>query len=346
MSSFLSFSPLIAFDFRRKNCYTTPMKIIFTCQEQGFLTARRELEAAFPGARTAFLGPGAGLLDAQAGFENISEVCLRRPVLFTRHIFPVHVELPPEADPLDALDDISSRLDLGRSFSVQARAENGNAAPRALSEALQARGFSLDIRSPAQAVSIYRAARAMYIGVSDTSLNLSNWNGGMMHFSSEGLISRAECKLLESLSVFHIPAGASQTALDLGAAPGGWSNALAAKGVKVTAVDPAALDDRVSSLPLVAHAAITAQEFLQGDHNVYDLILNDMKMDARDALRLLLPCKERLKPGGVILTTLKLPKERTAATAGACVAMIREKATLLGARQLFHNRSEITAAFR
>ncbi|QLQ07646.1 MAG: hypothetical protein HZY76_17630 [Anaerolineae bacterium] len=53
-----------------------------------------------------------------------------------------------------------------------------------------------------------------------------------------------------------------------------------------------------------------------------------------------------LQPGGFGIVTLKLPEYRFATVAVAALALLSEAYSVIGARQLFHNRSEITAAVR
>jgi 23S rRNA (cytidine2498-2'-O)-methyltransferase len=67
----------------------------------------------------------------------------------------------------------------------------------------------------------------------------------------EGPPSRAYLKLWEALTrLGHWP-GPDETVLDLGAAPGGWTWALAQLGCNVVAVDKAAMDPAVAALPNV-----------------------------------------------------------------------------------------------
>ncbi|MDB5370344.1 MAG: putative 2-O-ribose methyltransferase MtfA [Roseomonas sp.] len=67
----------------------------------------------------------------------------------------------------------------------------------------------------------------------------------------EGPPSRAYLKLWEALTRLGRWPGVGETALDLGAAPGGWTWALAQLGCEVVAVDKAAMDPGVAALPNV-----------------------------------------------------------------------------------------------
>lgn len=64
--------------------------------------------------------------------------------------------------------------------------------------------------------------------------------------------SRAYLKLWEACALLHRWPLPGETCLDLGAAPGGWTWALAKLGAQVTAVDKAGLDPSVAAMPNVA----------------------------------------------------------------------------------------------
>ena len=58
----------------------------------------------------------------------------------------------------------------------------------------------------------------------------------------------------------------------------------------MTAVDPAKLDDRVKKMPHVTHYKGLAQDFVktvEGKGEYFDIIVNDMKMDVRESVDLM-----------------------------------------------------------
>ena len=63
--------------------------------------------------------------------------------------------------------------------------------------------------------------------------------------------NRAYLKLWEALTLFGELPRADETALDLGASPGGWTYVLQQLGATVTAVDKAPLDPKIAALPNV-----------------------------------------------------------------------------------------------
>ncbi|MDR3477306.1 MAG: SAM-dependent methyltransferase [Gammaproteobacteria bacterium] len=64
--------------------------------------------------------------------------------------------------------------------------------------------------------------------------------------------NRAYLKLWEALALLNHYPKPGDTAMDLGASPGGWSYVLQSLGAKVTAVDKAPLEQKIAALPLVS----------------------------------------------------------------------------------------------
>lgn len=74
----------------------------------------------------------------------------------------------------------------------------------------------------------------------------------------EGPPSRAYLKLWEALALLRRWPQPGEACLDLGAAPGGWTWALAKLGARVQAVDKAPLDPRIAAMPGVTMRAESA----------------------------------------------------------------------------------------
>lgn len=320
-----------------------------------------------PDALPSQLAPGILLLESPGGFGELARFLREHPPLFVRHIQPVDRQVPIAGAPEDlerlaaAALELAPRVDPRQPFSVQTRltaALLGHApstpAPygryevnerlaAALGEATKA---PLDVRAPAQVLSVLVTPGLAYVGLSRTEENLSTWAGGAIRFAREpDQVSRSEFKLLEALRAFSLSLPEAGSALDLGAAPGGWTRLLRRAGLEVTAVDPGDLDPRVAADPGVRHRRTTAQEF-RCRRGEFAVIVNDMRMDARDSARLMLGFASCLATYGLVVMTLKLPHRAAAAVARQALELLRTRYRLLGARHLYHNRSEITAALQ
>jgi len=146
--------------------------------------------------------------------------------------------------------------------------------------------------------------------------------------------NRAELKIAEAVQLLSVKEseavfGDDLLAVDVGAAPGGWTGYLAeykqkeGTQVSVIAIDPAELDPEVASLDNVVHlqhkaevvsrdeGAVLERRGLEmvgeGWRDKFRLLVCDANMDIRDTLReLVLPLTEFLAPGGVVIVTIKL----------------------------------------
>ncbi len=321
--------------------------------------------------RVEILAPGIALCRVPDAARFMHMVAETRPI-FTRHLAPVQAVSPlanTEADlqtlavTLAGLSTFSM-LERGQRFAVQTRmvqseeggpkrAYSSGKVNQLLAAAIaEETGAVEEIKRPQIVVSLLCTQENAYMGISLARDNLSSWPGGMRHFAqTPEQISRAEFKLLEALEVFGVTLPEHGRALDLGAAPGGWTRLLLEAGLKVVAVDPAKLDPRLVRHPGLIHFRSYAEHYLEVEMpgkkpQVFDVITNDMRMDAREAARLLIKMRGRLRPDGFILSTLKLPHETASVDP---LRNLREALSLLSryfdivqARQLFHNRQEVT----
>lgn len=201
-------------------------------------------------------------------------------------------------------------------------------------------------RSPEQVLSVYlhgtKKSARLFAGVSSVEQNLSVWSGGQCRMPRDpDAVSRAEAKLLEGWEAFGLDSLRPGLALDLGAAPGGWSRVLVNLGYEVHAVDPAPLVPQVASR--VHFHQQTAGGFLATPGPKFDFLVCDMKMEALKMAELLLAFAPRLQPGAKLFATLKLGKgDQGLAEAQQALAKLRGGYRLEAARQLFFNRSELS----
>lgn len=289
--------------------------------------------------------------------ERLRAALLKREPIAIRHVHPVEVDarLANDAGPdrveavVERVAPLLSRV-LGR-WSVQTRVLNGalgEAKAYDVNDALAARaeaiggGAVYDRKSPELVVSVCVAPGRVLAGVSRVVENLSSWPGGAARYAGGAdALSRAKKKLMEALDVFGLELPESGVAVDLGAAPGGWTQLLLERGWRVIAVDPAALDERLESERLT-QVRSTAERYLAGARDKVDLVVSDMRMDARDAARLMVAYDRVLKPGARLITTLKLPERGFLPILDTALGILSERYAVR-ARHLFHNRSEVTA---
>lgn len=110
----------------------------------------------------------------------------------------------------------------------------------------------------------------------------------------------------------------------------------------VTAVDPAWLHNSLQNDNNVRHLRMTAAAYLYDEPDTFDLIVNDMRMDARDSARLMVDYAQYLYHDGAAVMTFKLPGDKRQQALDHAFNILKQAYTIQGVRQLFHNRSEIT----
>ena len=273
------------------------------------------------------------------------------------------------------------KFDENRTASIQIRSKTGGKIYdlKAIKSHISEKLINYSTANPQIVISVFISDGIIYAGISDVEENLSAWSGGMRHYAlNESVISRAEFKLLELFEFFpelinfdklinlNNPENIKKdkdvvyeikekpAALDLGASPGGWTKILAEKGYKVTAVDPNQLSAVLTGNPNVEYFKGLTEDFMnfmkrsknRGKPELFDLIVNDMRMHAVQSAKIMADAQEYLKEGGYAVMTLKLNKGGKTVLIKEGLDILKKKYDVLFVKQFFHNRSEVTAVLR
>jgi len=344
-------------------------QICFSAHEAYLPAAIEELRAVFPQAIFSSPGPDLGAI---AG-DGVSIVSVHgavtdptRPVAFVQHLFREvgTFPLPTSFDALGALLDEAletwqqTMLPETVSLHVWASVAEGAEAPtlpvrmdelwRLLADGLADEGFTVKRAGTAHILSACVTPDAIILGSNRAENALSDWPGGRIRLAKpKGQISRSEFKLEELMRGYGIrfPQRGCR-ALDLGAAPGGWTRILHEQGLQVTAVDPGALDPRIARAQGVTHVRKTTAAFLKESSQRFDLVVNDMRMAPSLSVDLILSCWAHLNPSGMMVMTLKLSPHHAAETVRQSVMRLRQRYDIELVRQLQHNRNEVTVVGR
>jgi 23S rRNA (cytidine2498-2'-O)-methyltransferase len=319
---------------------------------------RRELCVAFGAASLERLGPEVAMLETAASIEEVARVCRAQPVVFARHLASLAARVPagaPDAEVAEAAATaLTTRIERGP-VALQVWASLppcADARPdvtrRALAERLREEGWEPRRAGERLVIGVCLAEKAVAVTISPVGATLVDWPGGRVGLARRPeQISRAEFKLEEALEVFDgFALPARGRAIDLGAAPGGWTRLLHARGLEVWAVDPADLDPRVARAPGVHHVRTTAHRFLAEEHQRFAVCVNDMRMDPRRSTQVMVDAARVLEPDGLIVMTLKLGTRNALDAVQHALRALEPSYELLHARQLYHNRNEATVVAR
>lgn len=216
--------------------------------------------------------------------------------------------------------------------------------------------------SRCQTLFVFVGEEGLFAGVSRPVEANGFYPGGtrFIRQNGEGTISRAGAKIASALHQLKlygaIPEGGGHW-LEFGASPGGMTSELLSRGYRVTAVDRAPLDVR-----LTQSGGSYGQDRLRvyvGDASVFeprrgelfDAILSDMNGDAVLAMRIVSQQLRHLREQGMVIFTLKMPGAETYEAiqrlSEEVLAVARAGCLeLLAFTHLSYNRHEFTLMFR
>jgi 23S rRNA (cytidine2498-2'-O)-methyltransferase len=162
----------------------------------------------------------------------------------------------------------------------------------------------------------------------------------------ESAVSRAYLKMEEALRWSRLPIRPGERCVELGSSPGGASQALLARGLQVTGVDPAEMAPEVLADPNFRHLRARGADLKRRVYRPFRWLTADMNV----APRYTLDTVEAIVTRGDVhlrglLLTLKLPDWKLADEIPAYLARVRSWGYREArARQLAHNRQEICVA--
>jgi 23S rRNA (cytidine2498-2'-O)-methyltransferase len=211
-----------------------------------------------------------------------------------------------------------------------------------IDELLLEMGSEPEIKEPDYIISVLLDGAKCYIGMSHGMLNVSTWSGGMIHYKKDEVdISRAKYKLLEAISVFKLDLSNVHTALDLGAAPGGWTSVLLEKEIAVTAVDILPMDVRLNKYQNYTNIKGNITE-LDLPEESFDLLTADISSNPKSTATMINKASRFLKNNGYAIVTVKLMGDKVRRGIKEVKEIYQEVFSIEEVKQLFHNKDEIT----
>ena len=189
------------------------------------------------------------------------------------------------------------------------------------------------------------------IGSSDPHNSAASLMGIVRQSMPAEAPSRSTLKLAEAIDAFRDRSEQTRllrqgmTAVDLGAAPGGWTWQLVKRGIRVTAVDNGPMKGVLAKHPLVQH--LRQDGFKYMPHKAVDWLVCDMVEQPSKVAKLIIEWfAARLCRHTVF--NLKLPMKQRVAALDSALNGIRSRLDNEGinyrmlAKQLYHDREEVT----
>ena len=325
------------------------MGLILSCDPRFRQNLYEEVRTRQGNIQVTTINPGVIKVDRLEGNDPLLSDLVENTPLFLRHLFAIH-----KTAPVDSVQDVAIAAttiipdDLhGLKVGVQCRVLSEDISYRAvevkqhLDAMIEGRGGVPETKDPQFVVSIVVADKT-YIGYATPQENLTRWSGGAVHYgAAKNSFSRAQHKLEEALEVLNIDISRCKTALDLGAAPGGWTALLLERGLNVTAVDTGDLHPDLLKHPNLTYYRQNAFD-LRLNRNSMDLITCDMSWDPLRTVRLITDLSKVLRTGGKVVLTVKFMGQSPLRTVRECLSILQSNFAFKRGRHLWHNREELT----
>ncbi len=339
-----------------------PSAVLVSADPDYLGAAGAELRSAFPGATVSPFGPDA--LRA-TGLPNdltaVADRCREWPVVFARHLLAERFLLPAGAVRQDkrAVSRAAAELLSGEDIPADGIAlqvwVSGESPLRYgteelwhhLADELGRTGIAVRRSGATRTLGLCIGQSGIAVGFDGPLPGYADWPGGRIRLRKDSAqVSRAEFKLEELLALGVIDLPTDGLAIDLGAAPGGWTRIVRRAGPRVVAVDPGALDDRLANDDGISHVTTTAGPYLAQLGEPVDLVVNDMRMIPALSVELMLAASRHVRPGGLGVMTLKLTPHHALETIDRALGDLRRGWDVVFVRQLYHNRNEATVVLR
>ncbi len=308
---------------------------------------------------------GIALVSSSYDTETFINKMLNQSSIFVKHMMPVmsigHLNYQLEDDKTIILQNLLKFVELSGNdkFSVQCRIIKGGEVGLDYSskdievyvgqhyESLGNIPIFSDnniTNDDIKVISILIYKDEFYLGFSTSVENLNFHCDEYRICSKNGReISRAENKLKEALAKFNIKLSGEGYALDIGAAPGGWTKVLADYGYNVIAVDPGDLKANLLDNPKIKHYKCRIEK-LELD-NFFDIIVNDMNVDPQATSHIMNSLATTLKKNGLAIVTLKLP-QKVEVSITESIDILSNNYEIIAVKSLFHNRQEVTVLIK
>ncbi len=329
---------------------------ILTCSPHFVELAVNEIRRYHPSTVVlATLSPGCLLIQTSVPFDQLTHPFRDRLPIYLHHLAPVQQTVslhqaesaiekwmcrhPTSTLQARILPDMINGADAISMSPAHTLMENLQALNQKSSK-LPATGKILSV-----ALARQNTKWKAFIGVSWDNQNISPYAGGVRPYSVH-MPNRAGYKLLEAVADFGIRLRVGDSALDLGAAPGAWTMVLRRHGLKVTAVAPTEMYPALLDDPLVVYHGMTAEAYLPDAEGPFDVITNDMRMDAQDSSRLMVSYVRHLQPDGIGIMTLKLRQPNMRRLMDHSFRILRRAYKIMQVRQLVSNRQEVCLFLR
>lgn len=232
-----------------------------------------------------------------------------------------------------------------------------------LGQKLEKEGYDVNIITPDFLVYLVLINMRCYVGYSDYKKLKKKFVNPERHYHplSKDAVSRSELKLVQAFDDFGIKG--KGLAIDLGAAPGGWSHFLAGSGFKVIAIDNGDLDyKKLGELGMKVKTITESQAILKEDlkkNNIIHIkanakktslkgmgkatiLIDDMNMVPKESAELVLSFSRILAKNAKLIFTIKCVDRNAEKHISNATQALGKEFRINAVRVFPSNRQELT----
>ncbi len=237
-----------------------------------------------------------------------------------------------------------------------------------LGESLEKLGVKINLKIPELLLYVILFDMRCHVGMVSYK-KVPFIDSGRHYKSLSSSISRAEFKIMEAFDYFNINLKNGKVALDLGAAPGGWSTFMAKKGLGVIAIDQGELNSkRISELGITysttdntIHSKLDSKAIkvmpyeilhikkrfqdaseLISKYKKISLITCDMNVSPEESANAVLLFKDKLISKGILIFTIKCKTKYAKKYSEEAVSILSNYFDIKKIIALPSNRQELT----
>lgn len=300
------------------------------------------------------------VIEAKKGLET-----LLKDAVFTYSCFPLIAKAGIKSDYHRFLLGQIRKLKIKKSAALRLEVYNMNCKQEesakdlevAVGTALEKAGYNINLSNPgffAYCVLLNKVCYSGCINLGDSSAPFIDPFRKYQHKE----VSRAEFKIVEAFDYFRITP--AEVAIDIGAAPGGWSLFMAKKGSAVISVDNGNLDSAaikgsgvaigmkksIKGRPAprsIVHLKCGALEALKLIEGVKaGMLVDDINTGGIASAKLVMRYARLLERHAVLLMTVKCVHRKVSKYMGEVEGILKPSFRIRGWKVLPHNRQEIT----
>ncbi len=263
---------------------------------------------------------------------------LRKDTLVGRQVNRTYIVDRPFKTPGEALAYISSKAADGGVYRVQA---NRIELEDTLLDELYTRGVRLSPTAFDSVVNVVHIDGKYWCGIVGADLYFA------MRNDINGHVSKAYYKIAEAVERFKIPINENWSVVDVGAAPGGWAEALSGRVGRYVAVDPADME--------ISAGNITHIRGMMGESDAelsrlgpFDLMLADINRRPYKVADMLVENAGLLRHGGYLVMTLKFTtasKKGRAVLTDRTLDALKDEFKVMGIKSLMGNTDKEATLF-